>query len=140
MVKDRIRWAIVRAVKASGLSRGEFAERADVRVPTLMAYMSESVDFRTPSIETLVRLALASGDPDAFILSLLPPDAKRGEWTAEEKTEALKVTDGMAREAFQMISQAKDDEQALSRLHSCFAACYLMAYDDRVTALRERGE
>lgn len=140
MIKEQIRNAIIRTVKGSGLSRIEFAERADVRVPVLMAYMSDSVDFRTPSIETLVRIALASDDPDAFILSLLPPDAKRGEWTSEDKLGAVKATERMAREAFQMVKNAGSDEEAESRLHSCFAACYLMAYDDRVTALRERGE
>ena len=139
-IKERIRGAIVRAVRGSELSRGEFAERADINVPSLLAYISESVDFRTPSIETLIRIALASNDPDAFMLSLLPLDSKRADWTAEEKNEALNATDGMTREALQMISQAKSEAEAASRMNSCFAACYLMAYDARVRSLRGRCE
>ena len=140
MIKDRIRNAVKRAANGSGLTRAEFAERAEIPVPTLFAYMSESSNFRTPSVETLVRIALASEDPDAFMLSLLPPDAKRAEWAAADRAEALAATESMARETAQALAEAKRDDEAFSKLHTRFAACYLMAYDARVRALREGVE
>ena len=140
-IKERIRRAIVKAADSSGLSRGEFSERANILVPSLFAYMSESTDFRTPNIETLVRIALASKDPEGFMISLLPSDAEsRREWTQADKSEALKATESMAREIARSMKEAKREEEAFNKLHSGFAACYLMSYDARVKALRGRGE
>ena len=141
MIKDRIRNAVKRAANGSGLTRAEFAERAEIPVPTLFAYMSEgATKFRTPSIESVVKIALASEDPDAFMLSLLPPDARRAEWAAADRAEALAATESMARETAQALAEAKRDDEAFSKLHTRFAACYLMAYDARVRALREGKE
>jgi hypothetical protein len=139
-IHERIRRAVRKAVDGSGLLRSEFAKRAGVRLPSLFAYMGDEVNFRVPNAESIVRLALASNDPDAFVLSLLPHDAKRMGWTAGDKLEAVKATEGMASEAFEIIERAETVEEAKSKLHSCFAACYLTAYDARVRALREWGE
>jgi hypothetical protein len=71
------------------------------------------------------------------MLSLLPPDAERAGWTQADKLEAMEATEAMARETLQLIQHAGSDEAAFNKLHARFAACYLMAYDARLQAMRK---